>query len=610
MKKKTFTFTSLLLVFGFLLVLSLGLFFERGGVRYNSKQNNSYYLKKSQVKTSQEVADSLPKTNLVIYDSSNITSAQAIDNFKQIFKDMKVGSDYIDIATTAIPDYTAYRTVVVLTPSLESMGEKALSLMDWVQAGGNAMFGMTLGSDSVSSIISRQMGIMITSSDYAMVKTISPSKDFMLGGGQSFKIDEAFESAWQVSLDDNAKVYMTTDDENKVPLVWSYDYGQGRVAVDNFGIYDKAYRGFYAATYSLLDDVGVYPVINASSFTLDDFPSPVPNGDGTYIQRDYNMKTADFYSMVWWPDMMKLANKYGIKYTGVVIENYENQTNGTVPAQEDQSRFSYFGKTLLKSGGEIGYHGYNHQPLVLPDTDYGDEFDYKAWANEKAIKNSLNELIRFTGELFPDAQKSVYVPPSNILSEQARQILKKDYPEIKVIASNYFSGHYVYSQEFEVAEDGMIEAPRISSGTLIDDYMKITMLSELNMHYLSHHFVHPDDPLDVDRGAKLGWKKMYSNLSAQFKWLYTTAPSIRNLTESQMGGAIERFSNVIVSKSVTTDKITLDLGHFVDEVYLMVRVNDGTIGTVTGGSLEKLADNLYLLHAQKKRVVIQRNGSE
>ena len=46
-------------------------------------------------------------------------------------------------------------------------------------------------------------------------------------------------------------------------------------------------RGFYAASYSLLTDVGVYPVINGSAFYLDDFPSPVPEGDATYVKRDY-----------------------------------------------------------------------------------------------------------------------------------------------------------------------------------------------------------------------------------------------------------------------------------------------------------------------------------
>ena len=88
----------------------------------------------------------------------------------------------------------------------------------------------------------------------------------------------------------------------------------------------KVLRGVYAASYSLLCDATAYPVINGAVFYLDDFPSPVPGGDGTYIRRDYSMSTADFYSKVWWPDLMKLSQKYSIRFTGVMIENYEDDT--------------------------------------------------------------------------------------------------------------------------------------------------------------------------------------------------------------------------------------------------------------------------------------------
>ena len=79
------------------------------------------------------------------------------------------------------------------------------------------------------------------------------------------------------------------------------------------GLYEKVVRGFYAASYSLLTDVGVYPVINGSAFYLDDFPSPVPEGDGTYVKRDYGMSISDFYMDVWWPDMQELASDHNVR---------------------------------------------------------------------------------------------------------------------------------------------------------------------------------------------------------------------------------------------------------------------------------------------------------
>ena len=115
--------------------------------------------------------------------------------------------------------------------------------------------------------------------------------------------------------------------------------GKEKFVVDNFGLYEKAVRGFYAASYSLLTDVGVYPVINGSAFYLDDFPSPVPEGDATYVKRDYGMSISDFYMDVWWPDMQELASDHNIRYTGVIIENYEDATDGTIKKQKDTRRF-------------------------------------------------------------------------------------------------------------------------------------------------------------------------------------------------------------------------------------------------------------------------------
>ena len=37
---------------------------------------------------------------------------------------------------------------------------------------------------------------------------------------------------------------------------------------------------------------------------------------------------------------------------------------------------------------------------------------------------------------------SVYVPPSNVLSDEGREMIVKEFPEIRTIASNYFVRRY------------------------------------------------------------------------------------------------------------------------------------------------------------------------
>ena len=87
-------------------------------------------------------------------------------------------------------------------------------------------------------------------------------------------------------------------------------------------------------------------------------------------------------------------------------------------------------------------------------------------------------------------------------------MIGRDIPEIRAIASTYLpsDSKLPYVQEFGVADDGIVEAPRIVSGGMVGDYMRLAAESELNMHFVSTHFMHPDDMLDPDRGAKEGWR--------------------------------------------------------------------------------------------------------
>ena len=223
------------------------------------------------------------------------------------------------------------------------------------------------------------------------------------------------------------------------------------------------------------------------------------------------------------------------------------------------------------------------------------------------MKKAVKELVRFGDEIFPSTSMSVYVPPSNVLSAEGRRMLAKEFPQIRTIASNYFTGEFAYVQEFEVAEDGIVEQPRIISGAIIDSYMKMAALSELNMHFVNSHFIHPDDLLDEDRGAALGWEKLKGNLSDYMDWLDDSAPSLRQLTGSELSGAIQRYGAVTFTKTMTDQAIKLELDNFYDEVYFMVRINEGTPGDVSGGKLTHLTGNLYLLKAKEPTVTIEKS---
>ena len=155
-----------------------------------------------------------------------------------------------------------------------------------------------------------------------------------------------------------------------------------------------------------------------------------------------------------------------------------------------------------------------------------------------------------------------------------------------------------------MGENGVVSQPRIISGCNLEDYMKLAALSELNFHYVNSHFTHPDDALDPERGAELGWEELKTRFTEYLDWLYTAAPNIRNFTGSEMAAAVQRYASLTVSTEMSGKTLKIHLGNFADEAHLMMRFNDDVPREVEGGTLEQLTDTLYLLRADQPDVTV------
>ena len=606
MKKngQSYRFHAVFRVFiGFFAIFCL-LLMERRGITYESTEDGTELLSVAETPVNKPLSETAEC--LLLVNSQNANSMSADAEYEQILKDMRIAYQVQDLQVQeTLPDFDDFRTVVLLLPDVTPLGDHLLALCDWVQSGGRVLFGIPVEKTHAFSTIQNHLGILDSGYEFKMVPDIRILHSFMLGADRIYTFDDPYDAAMNVGLDEQCVIYASTSD-GRVPLIWSRDYGEGRFVFCNFAYCEKNTRGLYASAYSLLEDVSVYPVINASTFYLDDWPSPVPMGNGQYIQRDYQMDIPSFYSQVWWPDVAELGRKYSIPFTGLIIEHYDDETDGDVRRNTVISDYSYYGNMLLDEGGELGYHGYNHQPLCGPDFQYSVDLGYQTWTSTEAMAKAMTELTDFSEGLFPNTKLRVYVPPSNVLSPEGRALIGQRFRNIRAIASCYLPGESGYAQEFEVAEDGIVETPRIISSCVLEEYMRLSAFSELNMHLVNSHFMHPDDLLDEDRGAALGWETLKGRLTEYIEWLQRSAPSIRHVTGSGMAAAVQRFSGVSVERTVTDDSIVLRLGGVTDDDYFLVRVNEGKISAVEGGTLEHLTGNLYLLHTTESEVTMHR----
>lgn len=594
-----------------LLILSLVIFRERVGVEISELKNSDMqdYEDRLYEVSDEEFSASLEQEVecLLISDSRDEQSVLLAEQMQVVLEDMCVGYEEIDLADTEMPDLDAYSNIVITTPDLSVMEERVLEICDWVKAGGRLMNTGTYQIDAYFKILAAKAGIVNADSiQYTTVQKIKIEDGFMINANDRvFSYDEPIEASMNVALTSDCEVYVSEADSG-VPILWECDYGEGKILMMNQVLTGKVCRGFLCAAYSKLDEVFAYPVINGSVFYIDDFPSPVPSGESQYIEEEYGVNISYFYTNIWWPDMLALEEEYGIVHTGLIIEDYSDEVDGPFVEQNETERFVFFGNMLLNEGGELGFHGYNHMPLVLENFDYKGLYDsYNKWPSTENMQSAITQLYDFSSTLYPEARFGVYVPPSNILSEEGREALRNSWSDLRVIAAVYDEGEVEYTQEFEVGEDGIVDAPRITSGTLISEYQTLNAFSELTFHYVQSHFLHPDDVLDVDRGAEAGWTKMYENFKAYVDYIYTAAPGIRNLSGSGFGEAIREFDKISVQRELKDGELHLTLGGFYQEAYFMVRMNEGEPNMVTGGTLEHLTGDLYLLHATSDSITIE-----
>lgn len=499
---------------------------------------------------------------------------------------------------------------VLSVTDLSVLGDRLTSILDWVMEGHSLLILYPPYNEESFMSIAPHLGITSVGNSMTLVEGLHFTSDIMPGSNRDLSISDPYNSSLDVTLDDSCEVFLESTGPVETPLIWRKPLGKGTVVFDNMNFLEKAYRGFHCAAYTLLEDECIWPVINGSTFYIDDFPSPVPEGDSQFIHKDFGMDIKNFYTHHWWKDVYNLSKKYNIRYTGLVIEDYSAQVEGVFPRNKDIQRFQYFGNMLLREGGELGYHGYNHMPLVPEKFDYIGQYDsYRQWVSVDAMRDAMNELAGFCHELFPNEEFHVYVPPSNIISEEGRKLLAEDFPEIRAIASLYLpdDNDVSYSQEFTVTEDGMVQTPRIISGYVLDDYMRTAAMSELYFHCVNTHFQHPDDVLDTDRGAALGWEELFSRLTDYTEWLHRALPQMRNLTGSELTGAVQRYDGLQVRREDTERGIRLSLGGFNDEAWFYLRINNGKPGHVSGGSLSEAADGLYLVRAVSPELSITIN---
>ena len=611
MLKPRNSFSRLILPLSILLFLAFALFIERSGITYTISQKPVNFLEslptKSAVNSTEKRSDKADI--LILYDSEGIDQQKTKTSIGDVFDYMRLDFEEMDISSQNEIDFGQYKSVVAALIDLEKIAAVLPDLMDWVNSGGKLLFAIRPDNSSAFRQIATRLGITHLDEDFVKTSGVEFFTELLPGvAGKKFGLNYFTHSNLPVVLHPDTELHMVSADERGAPVLWEWDHGLGKIVFINSDQFStKASRGLIGASFSLLHEVMIYPVINSAVIFIDDFPAPIPQGKNEDIFRQFTRNIESFYLNIWWPDMQALQEKYKMIFSTVTIETYEYRIEPPFEFRNPQrDLFQYFGGMVLRGGGEVGIHGYNHVPLCEELDGKNQVLDYPTWSSKETMQASVKELARFNSSLFPEQKISTYVPPSNMLCDKARAWLPEVVPNLKVIASVYLPDKNVpaYVQEFEEAEDGIIELPRITAGFLPDNYMQWAAANELWLHYFFGHFVHPDDLLDSDRSEGASWLDMRKTIDKFLLWAFSSAPEIRNLTASEAGMAVQRYVRLEPSYDCGEEACVIKLNEFYDEAWLIMRT-DKIPDSIIGGEFTAISDGAFLIEATDPIVTVR-----
>lgn len=608
MTKNRAKFTWLFIPLTIYLGLMAILFVERSGITYQVPEPSMQFLEDTALPL-ETVPVNPAVESLILYNADRADEQMISQALEETLASMRVRYDRVDITTQAAVDFSKYKTVVLAFDELTRFNQLH-ELVDWVEKGGRVLIATPPDRTDTSTSIFHQIGIKSAAEQSIDFYGLAFVSD-LLPGSQGMRLEGSgiFLASYSipVQLEADARVHITSGDDKDIPLLWEKDFGQGRFVVINTQLFSfPVNRGIMGAAYTLLQDAFVYPVINSSVYFIDDFPAPIPGGTNPAVTKEFQRDIRGFLMNNWWPDVWELSEKYGIKYTGLLVESYNDKVNPPFDQDVAVDDHRYLGRVLIKNGGEIGLHGYNHIPLCLEKDGINQLYEYPTWPSEKEAQMAIKVLDSLGRTLFPGQKLTVYVPPSNVLCPEARAWLPKVLPELKVISSLLLEeqDQGTHKQSFKEAEDGIIEFPRIVSGYQLYEDGQLARLNELGLHYVNSHFIHPDDILDPERREDRTWAQMRDQFENEVQWVVENAPGIRPMTVSEGAMATQRFYRLKVSTALEAESYTIQLGSFYDEASLMLRTSREPVG-ITGGTITKVTSTLYLIQANQPEIIVQ-----
>lgn len=298
--------------------------------------------------------------------------------------------------------------------------------------------------------------------------------------------------------------------------------------------------------------------------------------------------------------MLSISTASNLKYTGLVIQTYNDRVKPPFNSDAGDTAKKYlvsYGRELLKSGGEIGIHGYNHQSLAMEGYNQ-DELGYQVWESPEDMELAVTALKNYIEDVYPEYVLRSYVPPSNVLSPEGRAAIRRAIPSVNIFCSLYNgpSEERCLYQDFGRNNDNSYDIPRVCAGFEVLDEGYMIHFSVINAYGISSHFVHPDELYYKEKDYQTWgiFRKSFSKFASEINERY---PWLRAATASETANYIDTWYDFDYVTNYLENGDLEFLTNGVPNAYLIFRTTKD-IDFVEGCRLRDLGYGAYLLQTE------------
>lgn len=435
------------------------------------------------------------------------------------------------------------------------------------------------------------LGIQEVKAKTKIISGVNLFSGFLLGGQEIYvpKDEKEKEERQDLNLSipwyltgSGCKTYavgMVTDpdvkNEQYPALIWRNGIGEGKVfAVNGEYMSDLAGIGILNAMEAEMNPYAIYPVVNAQSLAVSNFPG-LSDENGETMQRLYSRDQLAVYRDILWPSLCATIEKSAVRMTCYLVPQSDYMDNN-LPQRE---QLIFYLKQLKEKGAEAGL-----------------SFDYVKARNLQEKMTHDEIFFRSAGSTY--RYGAIYIPPSYSGSTTGLQSF--------AMRNNILTVTAGYTKEYPIVTYMTRDLTRQSitsegvEHTYMDDIrMKSlqTALAYSNIVLNMNHVTWPET--DADR-----WEVVSDKFSSNINTYWRKFSMFSQTTASESDRRIRAFLGMDYMHEKVGDDIRLQIKKQSSEVWMILRTHGEEIVSVQGGEYEEIEENAYLICAKEDEVTI------